>query len=198
MKAILFALCIGCLSVSAQPGFNDSIAVSRRQIDLGAMTFLGAEGAVNIATGFIAAGNTTGEARRFWSMNAYWGIVNLGIATANYIHLQAITKRKFSFAENMKAQQTSEKTYLLNFGLDITYITAGLLLANKGSIDTDPAHRDEEKGYGKSIVLQGAILLFMDGIVFRLHHRNTARINNKLEKWELSAAPGGLGLAYHF
>jgi hypothetical protein len=198
MKTILIAFCLAGLTTSAQPLFNDSVAAARRNIDLGAMTFLGAEGAVNIATGFIAAQHTTGEARRFWRMNAYWGIVNLGIAAANYIHLQSIANRKFSFAENMKAQQNSEKIYLLNFGLDITYITAGLLLNNKGNIETDPAHRDELKGYGKSIVLQGGILLLMDGIVLRLHHRNTARLNHKLEKWEVNSAGGGLGLAYHF
>jgi hypothetical protein len=198
MKPVLFLLTIICLNASAQSGFNDSIADSRRRIDLSAMTFLGSFGVANIATGFILANNTTGEASRFWRMNAYWGIVNTGIAAINLIHLRSIAAKKFDFAANTRAQQVSERIYLLNFGLDITYITAGLLLASKAKTESDPVHRDESRGYGKSIALQGLVLLVMDGIVLRLHHQNTLRMNDRLQKWEISAAPGGLGLSLRF
>ncbi|MEO6962674.1 MAG: hypothetical protein ABIY90_11935, partial [Puia sp.] len=58
--------------------------------------------------------------------------------------------------------------------------------------------RDQFKGYGTSIAVQGGFLLLMDGVMLMLHHKNSLRLNNKVRRWELNAGPGGLGVACHF
>src|SRR5580765_6844170 len=75
ISLLLIYMCI-CAIAIAQHNFNDSIANSRNHITLTAMTTLGAWAAANIATGFIIAGQTQGEAKYFWQMNAYWNLVN--------------------------------------------------------------------------------------------------------------------------
>lgn len=77
-----------------------------------------------------------------------------------------------------------EKIYIFNFGLDFAYIASGFYLREKGKSTVNMNTADQLKGYGTSIVIQGAFLLLMDGVMIRLHHRNTARMNKKLRQLE--------------
>jgi hypothetical protein len=199
IKSYFFAISLFfCSSALAQMNFNDSISLSRNRITEKAMITLGSWAAVNIASGFIIAGQTQGEAKYFWQMNAYWNLVNGGLAVMGYMGARKAMARKFGFADNEAAQQSIEKLYAFNFGLDLAYIAAGFFLREKGKTTVSQKSRDQLTGYGTSIAVQGGFLLLMDGIVLSLHHKNSVRLNKKLKSLELGAGPNGLGLSYVF
>jgi len=197
----LFLPCLLFLSVaaaSAQSGFNDSLAQSRNGITQKAMLTLGTWAAANIASGFIIASQTQGEAKYAWRMNAYWNFINLALAGMGYLNARRAMLKKYGLADNLSAQQAIEKLYVFNLGLDLVYITGGFYLRERGNSESKPDGRDQFKGYGTSIAVQGGFLLLMDAVMLTLHHKNSVRLYNKVRRWELNAGPGGLGMAYHF
>jgi hypothetical protein len=115
----------------AQRDFNDSIAYSRNHTTEKAMIVLGSWAALNIASGFIIAGQAQGEAKYFWRMNAYWNLVNGGLAVMGYLGARKAMLRKYDLAQNEKAQLSIEKLYSFNLGLDLAYIAGGFYLREK-------------------------------------------------------------------
>jgi hypothetical protein len=199
MKNIVFIPLLFVVTTSfAQQTFSDSIALCRTKLTQHTMVTLGSFAVTNIATGFIAANNTSGESRYFWQMNAYWNFFNLGIAGLGYLGTQKALNRKYSLADNYKAQKSIEKLYMVNFGLDIVYITGGFLLRTKGNNETTANKKNEFKGYGTSIAAQGGFLLLMDGVMVMLHHKNTLKLGNKMKNVEISAGLGALAVSYTF
>jgi len=162
------------------------------------MIVLGSWAAANIASGFIIGGQTEGETKYFWKMNAYWNLVNGGLAVMGYLNARKAMAKKFGLADNVSAQLAMEKLYAFNFGLDLAYIAAGFFLREKGVNETNLKSQDQLKGYGSSIILQGGFLLLMDGVMIWVHHKNSVRLNNKLRGLDLAMGPGGLGLRYSF
>jgi hypothetical protein len=185
-------------TVQSQQAFNDSIANSRNRITKTAMITLGSWAAANITTGFIVAGQTQGEAKYFWKMNAYFNLVNGGLAVMGYLGVRKAMAKKYGFSENESAQLSIEKLYIFNFGLDLAYIATGFFLREKGMNSTNIKTQEQLQGYGTSVIVQGGFLLIMDGIVLSLHHKNSVRLNNKLKNLELNAGPNGFGLRYSF
>jgi hypothetical protein len=181
-----------------QQSFNDSIAYTRNKTTETAMIVLGSWAAANIASGFIIGGQTEGETKYFWMMNAYWNLVNGGLAVMGYLNARKAMAKKFGLADNVSAQLAMEKLYAFNFGLDLAYIAAGFFLREKGVNETNLKSQDQLKGYGSSIILQGGFLLLMDGVMIWVHHKNSVRLNNKLRGLDLAMGPGGLGLRYSF
>lgn len=170
--------------VMGQQTFNDSLARSRNEITRDAMLTLGGFAVVNIASGFAVASGTQGETRYAWRMNAYWNFINLGVAGLGYWGLRNAMAKKYTLSENERAQISIEKTYAVNFGLDVAYIAGGFYLRARGNTETKPDARDQLKGYGSSIIFQGAFLLLMDGVMISLHHRNSNRLNEHLRRLE--------------
>ena len=181
----------------AQRNFNDSIAAARTKLTKNAMITLGGWAAANIATGFVIAGQTEGEAKYFWRMNGYWNIVNLGLAGLGFAGTRKL-ETGTTLSGNLKKQHSVEKLYLLNIGLDMVYITGAFYLKERAGTRTTQKERDQLKGYGNSILLQGGFLLILDGVMYALHHKNTVRVNKKLEQLELNAGPMGFSLRYNF
>lgn len=200
MKRLIFsALFIITLSSAlGQFSFNDSLARSRNRTTQNAMVTLGAWATANIASGFIIASQTQGEAKYVWRMNAYWNFINLGLAGMGYLNARKSILKKFGLADNLTAQQSIEKLYVFNLGLDLVYITGGFYLRERGNSQTKINSRDQFKGYGTSIAIQGGFLLLMDGVMIMLHHKNTVRLNSRIRRLELNAGPGGLGMVYRF
>lgn len=199
-KKILYLLiCLFvCKGVIAQQDFNDSIAMSRNRITEKAMITLGSWAVANIASGFIIANQTQGEAKYAWQMNAYWNLVNGGLAVMGYLGARKAMARKYGFAENEAAQQSIIKLYAFNFGLDLAYIATGLYLREKGANSDSQKSMDQLRGYGTIIIIQGGFLLLMDGVIISLHQKNSRRFNNRIKNLELNAGPYGLGLKYNF
>jgi hypothetical protein len=200
MRKIL-SLLLCCLlsgSILAQQNFNDSISQSRNRLTKNAMMVLGSWAVANIASGFIIAGGTKDEAKYTWLMNSYWNIFNLGLAGLGYAGTRRNAHLLFNTSGNNEAQQAIEKLYLINGGLDLVYITGGIYLREKGNSESAVNKKNLLKGYGNSVIMQGCFLLLMDATMFTLHHKNTVRVNNKLQQLELRAGPAGLGLSYNF
>jgi hypothetical protein len=200
MKKIFLVCIVSSITVHAraQKNFNDSISQARNSLTKNAMIVLGTWSAVNIASGFIVADRTNGEAKYFWRMNAYWNFINLGLAGLGYAGIRKAMNRHFGFTENYKAQHAIEKLYVFNAGLDLAYIAGGFYLRERGYRESDPHKQDQFRGYGSSIAIQGGFLLLMDCVMYLLHHKNTMRMDNKLQRFEITAAPGGLGINYTF
>jgi len=196
--SLIFISALFIVHVQAQRDFNDSISQSRNMLTKKAMIVLGSWSVANIASGFILANGANGEAKYFWRMNAYWNFINLGLAGIGYAGVRRTMKLHDGFTENYKAQHSIEKLYAFNAGLDLAYIAGGFYLRERGNREADQRKRDQFKGYGSSIAVQGGFLLLMDCVMFTLHQKNTRRMNNKLQQLEITAGPGGLGLAYTF
>jgi hypothetical protein len=200
MKKLFLPLSFFLLSaeVFGQQEFNDSIAITRNRITEKAMIALGGWAILNISSGFILAGQTQGQSHYFWQMNAYWNLVNGGLAFLGYVRARKAMTRKYGLSENESEQLSIEKLYAFNLGLDLVYISTGFYLRDKGMNNGNMKSGDQLTGYGTSIIVQGSFLLLMDGIVLSLHHRNSIRLNKKLKSLELTSGPNGLGLRYDF
>jgi len=191
---LFFILTVALVNVNAQSNFNDSIARSRNRISENTMIVLGSWAVANMGAGLIIESNTSGETKYFWQMNGYWNAFNLGLANIAYVRARQAAARHFGFTENYKEQHAIEKLYVFNSGLDLAYIAGGFYLRERGKSESDFEKRSKLRGYGSSIAVQGGFLLLMDAIVFSLHRKNTRRMDRKLQKLEIEAGPGGLGI----
>src|SRR5258706_15248485 len=116
-KFFLFSILVfSCYVNFAQQSFNDSIAFTRNHTTEKAMIILGSWDAVNIVSGFIIAGQTEGEAKYFWKMNAYWNLINGALAVMGYLNARKAMSKKFGFSGNEAAQLSIEKLYAFNLG----------------------------------------------------------------------------------
>jgi hypothetical protein len=142
--------------VPALEDFNGTRLEYNRQ----GMWILGSWALLNLLVGTIRGMQTRGQVQAFHRMNAYWNLVNLGIAGFGY--WQASQVAVLNFWEVLVAQQEIEKILLANAALDFGYIALGLYLIERGR------RMEKEKwiGFGKSILLQGAFLLLFDAILY--------------------------------
>ena len=149
------------LPVAAQ-GLADLEEINQTRLDYNqqGMLILGTWAVVNLILGALASLRTSGQIQAFHQMNAYWNVVNLGIAA--YGFWQATQVAALNFWEVLDAQQQIEKVLLANSALDFGYIALGLYLIERGR----RTEKDKWLGFGKSIVLQGAFLLLFDAILY--------------------------------
>ncbi len=151
--------------------------------------------AANIITGAVASNTSNKELHYFHQMNMLWNSVNLTIGGLGYL---AAAKEKFSnskIVDVLHHQNKTEKLFLFNAGLDIAYITGGFYLKERSRRQTDP---DKLRGYGNSILLQGAFLLLLDGTMYAVHHHHGKKLDAVLDHFVLSAGTNGLSFAINF
>ena len=188
------ALIISAIIVVAQTAQVDLKTFRTEQLNVQqkGMTVLGGWAAGNIITGAYYSGNTNGSTKYFHQMNMYWGIINGALAGATLLRLPAAKKKEFNFAKTLKEQQGVEKIFLLNAGLDVAYITAGI--AFKEASKNNPAKRDRRFGYGNSLLMQGGFLLVFDGVMYAIMHKKGSVLNKMLENVNITVAPTQIGL----
>jgi hypothetical protein len=150
-----------------------------------AMIVLGGWAVANIATGLVAMGQTSGEARYFHQMNAIWNVVNLGIATAGYLGSRKLNGASWNMPGSIKEQNKIEKIYLVNGA----YILGGLYAREYGK-NQSGKEQDRWKGYGSSIILQGGFLLLYDVVNLTIHHRHGKGLYQQFENVQVSFSPG--------
>lgn len=124
-----------------------------------AMTVLGSWAIVNIAGGMILQSKTEGEMKYFHQMNAGWNLVNAGISGWSLIRSVAEQSKVADFASASTKLDGFQKTLLLNAGLDVGYMVGGFYLMERSNRDQSP---DRLRGFGKSVLLQGAFLFVFD------------------------------------
>ncbi|MBU0696914.1 MAG: hypothetical protein KKE39_10395 [Bacteroidetes bacterium] len=132
MKKIIIILLI----VFATPAFSQlktqEINQKRNEINTTGMKILGGWALANIAFGSVSYFNSSNKKKYFNQMNVMWNVVNLGLATAGYFGAKADLNQQLTLAQSLHDQQKIEKILLLNTGLDIGYMAAGLFLNERG------------------------------------------------------------------
>jgi hypothetical protein len=168
----------------------DSVAFRRNMLNKTNMTILLAWSGANLVQGSISAGNLEGSPHYFHQMNAYFNIVNLAIAGYGLYEVRKQMNKKLSLYQNLRQQQKIESLLLLNSGLDLSYITTGLYLRERGTNKLN----DQTKGYGGSLMLQGSFLLVFDIIQYLQHRQNGQLLNKYLGNLQLAPTSNGVAL----
>ena len=168
----------------------------RLNINEKGMLVLGTWAVGNILVGGIQSFRTEGETRAFHQMNAGWNVVNLAIAGFGY-YSALKGEMDLSMAGTLEEQFKMEKILLFNAGLDLGYIGLGAYLNERGKRDVNRA--EQLRGFGKSIMMQGAFLFVFDitmAWIHRAHYRNELLPFLGDAKWSLS--PSGFSFLLEF
>lgn len=190
--SILFIGFIGmALSSFSQKAELIKFEKERTSISKRSMLVLGAWSVANIAVSGIATNTSNREMRYFHQMNVMWGGINLAIAGLGYWGAGRENIDNPTLAAVLKHQSKTEKTYLINAGLDVLYVGGGLWMNKASDRQKNP---EKFKGYGNSIMLQGGFLLLYDAVNYAIHRKH----GKLLDKMELSGGPGSVSLVYKF
>jgi len=180
---ILLLLLFGMLSMPALAQDSAALEVfnsTRLEYNRQGMWILGSWALLNLLVGTIRGLQTRGQVQAFHQMNAYWNLVNLGIAGFGYWQASQVSLM-VNFWEVLVAQQQIEKVLLFNTALDLAYMAIGFFLIERGR----RMEKERSIGFGKAILLQGIFLLLFDGILvgFQLE------LGAELVEWAKSIRP---------
>ncbi|MCH2229489.1 MAG: hypothetical protein MK105_04020 [Crocinitomicaceae bacterium] len=187
MKTLVFFIIILSQSCYSQlEEFNSASSKTDKRLMLG----LGSWASANMiggAIGWATAPNE--EMKSFHQMNLMWNTVNLGLAIPGYIKAKR-ANNKLGISETLEEQRRKETIFLINGGLDIAYISSGLILKSEAKSNLEK--RNLFNGYGNSLLIQGGFLLVFDWVAYSIHRkRSKNKLSPLLERIELS--DNGLG-----
>jgi hypothetical protein len=193
MQRIFFMLCciLAVQSAAAQDASLTMLNSQRNETTKKGMWVLGAWAAGNIISGAIGSSKAAGEAKYFYQMNMFWGVVNASLAGVG-IYATLHGNHNLTLAASLKEQAKLEKLFLLNAGLDVAYMAGGLYLIEKSKNSVKNNFR--LKGYGKSILMQGAFLLLFDGAMYGILHHNGKKLYGLVQKIQITAGPQSAGI----
>ena len=99
----------------------------------------------------------------FHQMNFMFNVVNGAIA--GFAHYEVNRRSKLSWTLSNIDQQRKKaiKSIKINMGLDLSYVISGLILNNLSTQNKT----NQFKGYGNSLIIQGAYLFIYDAIFLR-------------------------------
>jgi len=196
LKSMLL-ISLVCVSITVYPQQVDLLKFEKERIGYSknAMLVLGGWSAANIIASGIATNTSNTEMRYFHQMNVMWGGINLAIAGLGYWGAGREKIDNPTVASVLKHQNKSEKTFLINTGLDVLYIGGGLAMNKLSDNQKNPA---KFKGYGNSIMLQGGFLLVFDAVNYAIHRKHGKKLNGLVDKITLNAGPGSVSLVYIF
>jgi hypothetical protein len=191
MKQFIFFLMLlityqQCQSQLIKP---DNFNQQRVKITKQSMVVLGSWAAANIIYSGIAAGSAKGSDKYFHQMNLIWGGINLTLAALGNFGTKY--NGGVSYVESLKKQIGVEKTFLLNAGLDVAYITGGFYLKERSKNNID--NKDRNRGYGNSIIMQGSALLLFDGIMYFIHQKHGQQLYQLADKVQIGMTMNGIG-----
>lgn len=194
IKTFLFAFFL-FLAASTMTGAQslEEINTARNRTSKTGMMVLGGWAIANIISAPIGSSLTTGPDRYFHRMNAYWNLVNLGLAIPGFINTLKYNPA-ISLSESLAEQADMEKLLLFNAGLDIGYVLGGLYLLERSRRGEQRA--DMYKGFGRSIMMQGSFLFLFDLGFYYFLHRHQAELNGIIP--QIGFYPGGLSLGWTF
>jgi len=154
------------LAVTPLQGQGDyqSFYAGSLKINNTGMYVLGSWALANIAAGAYGWAAATGDMKYFGQMNLFWNVINLSIAGfalyGNYNTDLSILTGQEMLAKHLK----TENILLINSALDFGYIGAGFLMRHLSSGSVKRG--DLLKGYGNSVIMQGAFLLVFDLVMY--------------------------------
>lgn len=133
--------------------------------------------ALNLVGGGAAMFFSQGEAHHFHHMNAAWGSINLLIGSymwhkANHVPVSIPVRTPFQERKQFK------RFLLINIGLDLAYMAAGLALNNQATGQSGALYH----GFGKAVILQGGTLVMLDlsSLIVLTAHERRVRKRQKL------------------
>jgi hypothetical protein len=124
------------------------------------MYVLGSWAVLNIAAGGYGWSQHSGKRMYFDQMNLFWNAVNISIAGFALYSNYNTDISLMSDHDMMAGHLRIENILLISTGFNIAYIGTGLLMRQLA--DRSPRRSDLVKGYGSSIILQGAFLFVFD------------------------------------
>lgn len=197
MRKTLLLLGIMAVSVSSFAQQSDLITFENQKASITkkSMLVLGGWSAANIITSAFATKTNNDEMHYFHQMNVQWNSINLFLAALGYLGEGLKKNDNPTLASVLKHQGGTEKTYLLNLGLDVGYIAVGLYLTERSKSRKKPAVL---KGYGNAIMFQSAFLLLYDAANYFIHRKHGKKLDKMLDKVQLSGGMGGVALTYNF
>ena len=131
--------------------------------------------------------------RGFHQMNLGWGAINLGIAAFGYVSATGELPPT-TVAETIAQSVSIQKVLLFNAGLDLGYVAAGWAMWERGQRKDNAQLR----GFGQSIVLQGAFLFAFDLTLELLHQGRHDEMMMRLGPWLGNAGQAGAALSAAF
>ena len=134
------------------------------------MLLLGAWGLGNtIAGGIGMMSSRNPEVKAFHQMNLGWGIINTAIAGYGYYSAGQQVYDVNAPLTLLLDNQKLKTVLLLNTGLDAAYMVSGLYLTERSK--NTAKNPERLKGFGKSILMQGAFLFVFDiGMYLHFNH----------------------------
>jgi len=195
MKKLLFLSLLLSFSTTIFPQNLTLSKFNQERIDLNrkGLTVLGSWAGANLITNGILLTNASGSDKYFYQMNVYWNVINGALAGLGALQAKKMQAGLSPF-QTLEEQSSTEKTFLVNTGLDVAYVMTGvyLLEKSKNSIDS----QEKLKGFGQSVILQGGFLLFFDGIMYGLHRSHLKNRNAIFEN--LTFTGNSLGFVWRF
>ncbi|SDE05475.1 DUF6992 family protein [Niabella drilacis] len=194
--SVILLSCFYCFSQAQENSIPNTEMLHQQRIETNrkGMWVLSGWGLANMGSGIIGALNTTNtEVKAFHTMNALWGVVNTGIGVLGLMRAKREKSLSFSDADKYRAYKNVKKLYLINGGLDVLYMGTGAFLKARADNAKNPARN---RGYGNSLIVQGAGLLLYD-ITMYLSHQKQNRYWKKAVQ-ELAVTENGIGMVYHF
>jgi hypothetical protein len=138
---------------------------------------------------------TSASARwHFGAMSAGWGAVNVGIATAGL--LGTPTAPLTDPDALLSAERQFHDILLFNLGLNVAYSAVGVTMLGAGYRTVENAER--WRGFGASLILQGAGLLMLDGIAFFASRTRLSSLLDAQTTASLHVLPTGAALTLQF
>lgn len=107
----------------------------------------------------------------FFLMNISWAVINFSIVYWIFHHIILRKQTKLTVYQRFENQRHVDRMLLLNIGLDISYVFAGLYLQTLGRLP-EVSHPELWSGFGWSILIQGVFLCIHDNVFYQLHRKN--------------------------
>jgi hypothetical protein len=180
---------------STTPDLADFNA-ERLRISRVGMAVLGSWAIGNLGLGALRVGQLQGEDKYFHQMNMYWNAVNLALAGFGYYKAATTDDSALSAFASLKEHYGTEKILLLNTGLDVAYIIGGLYLLERGNNHEAGNKRDQFRGFGHSVIVQGGFLLLFDLALYLVQHHHLKRAQHLFEHLTLTGNSAGVILRF--
>jgi len=137
--------------------------------------------------------SSTSTRWHFGAMSAGWGVVNVGIAAGG---LLATGTPPTEPAALLAAERQFHDILLFNLGLNVAYSAVGATMLGASYYGIENVGR--WRGFGTSLILQGAGLLVLDGIAFWASRGRITSLLDAGMQLSVQAAPIGVAVTLQF
>ncbi len=190
-KTILAAAMLIFLAATSSGNNSlDDFNQNRNNINRTGMWTLGSWAVGNFLISGIGWQQGSGQNMYFHQGNVMWNTVNLALAGFGLYGAYTEDVSGLGLHESIQAHYSMEKLLLFNAGLDVGYMAAGFYLRERSK--NSAQNQDRYRGYGNTLILQGAFLFVLDLVLYAFHNRNAAMLENIIPS--LNASNDGISV----